>query len=49
MDSISNKAFAAGYFGGGILLVAHLGLLIDVRWLNGQCRHLLWQPQEFGG
>lgn len=28
MDSISNKAFAYGYFGGGILLVAHLGLLI---------------------
>ena len=26
MDSISNKAFAYGYFGGGILLVAHLGL-----------------------
>lgn len=28
MDSISNKAFAYGYLGGGILLVAHLVLLI---------------------
>jgi len=27
MDSISNKAFAYGYLGGGILLVAHLALL----------------------
>ena len=28
MDSISNLAFAYGYFGGGILLVFHLGLLM---------------------
>ena len=28
MDSISNKAFAYGYLGGGLLLVAHLALLI---------------------
>jgi len=30
MDSISNKAFAYGYFGGGILLVVHLGLVMGV-------------------
>ena len=34
MDSISNKAFAYGYFGGGILLVAHLGLLIMTDYAN---------------
>ena len=28
MDSISNKAFAYGYLGGGILLVLHLGILM---------------------
>jgi len=28
MDMISNKAFAYGYFGGGVLLVLHLGLLM---------------------
>ena len=27
MDSISNKAFAAGYLGGGLLLVVHLGMV----------------------
>ena len=30
MDSISNKAFAAGYLGGGLLLVVHLGLVIGL-------------------
>tara|TARA_B100000287_G_scaffold242179_1_gene227644 strand:- start:239 stop:2047 length:1809 start_codon:yes stop_codon:yes gene_type:complete len=30
MDAISNKAFAYGYFGGGILLVVHLGLVMGV-------------------
>ena len=30
MDSISNKAFAYGYFGGGILLVIHLGLVMGI-------------------
>ncbi len=30
MDSISNKAFAYGYFGGGLLLVVHLGLVMGV-------------------
>ena len=34
MDSISNKAFAAGYLGGGLLLVAHLGLLIVTDYAN---------------
>jgi UMF1 family MFS transporter len=34
MDSISNKAFAYGYFGGGLLLVAHLGLLIMTDYAN---------------
>jgi len=35
MDSISNKAFAAGYLGGGILLVVHLGmwLTLDGGWV----------------
>ncbi len=33
MDSISNKAFAAGYLGGGLLLVVHLGLIMG---LSGQ-------------
>jgi len=33
MDSISNKAFAAGYLGGGLLLVVHLALVIG---LEGQ-------------
>ncbi|RAH13899.1 MAG: hypothetical protein CMB20_004080 [Methanobacteriota archaeon] len=28
MDSISNKAFAAGYLGGGLLLVVHLAMVI---------------------
>ena len=32
MDSISNKAFAAGYLGGGLLLVVHLGMVLT---LNG--------------
>ena len=30
MDSISNKAFAAGYLGGGILLVVHLGMVLSL-------------------
>jgi UMF1 family MFS transporter len=30
MDEISNKAFAYGYFGGGLLLVAHLGLILGI-------------------
>ena len=34
MDEISNKAFAYGYFGGGILLVAHLGLLIMTNYAD---------------
>ena len=35
MDAISNKAFAYGYFGGGVLLVAHLGLqTTNRRWLT---------------
>ena len=29
MDAISNKAYAYGYLGGGLLLVAHLGLLFS--------------------
>ena len=35
MDEISNKAFAYGYFGGGLLLVAHLGLVmgVDADWV----------------
>ncbi|MEC8788758.1 MAG: MFS transporter [Candidatus Thermoplasmatota archaeon] len=30
MDSISNKAFAAGYLGGGLLLVVHLGMVLSL-------------------
>ena len=30
MDSISNKAFAAGYLGGGILLVVHLVMVLNL-------------------
>ena len=35
MDSISNKAFAAGYLGGGLLLVVHLGMVLslDGEWV----------------
>ena len=35
MDSISNKAFAAGYLGGGLLLVVHLGMVLtlDGSWV----------------
>jgi len=35
MDSISNKAFAAGYLGGGLLLVVHLGMVqtLDGDWV----------------
>lgn len=35
MDSISNKAFASGYLGGGLLLVVHLAMitLIDGSWV----------------
>ena len=35
MDSISNKAFAAGYLGGGILLVVHLVMVqtLDGSWV----------------
>jgi len=39
MDEISNKAFAYGYFGGGILLVFHLGLVmgVDGDWVIPFC------------
>ena len=39
MDEISNKAFAYGYFGGGLLLVAHLGLVmgVDADWVIPFC------------
>ena len=30
MDSISNKAFAAGYLGGGLLLLVHLGMVLSL-------------------
>ena len=30
MDAISNKAFAYGYLGGGILLVVHLGMVLGL-------------------
>ncbi len=30
MDAISNKAFAAGYLGGGLLLVVHLALVLGL-------------------
>ena len=30
MDAISNKAFAAGYLGGGLLLVVHLGMVLTL-------------------
>ncbi len=30
MDAISNKAFAAGYLGGGLLLVVHLGMVLSL-------------------
>ena len=35
MDSISNKAFAAGYLGGGLLLVVHLAMVmtLDGGWV----------------
>ena len=35
MDSISNKAFAAGYLGGGLLLVVHLAMvmMLDGGWV----------------
>jgi UMF1 family MFS transporter len=35
MDSISNKAFASGYLGGGLLLVVHLAMitLIEGSWV----------------
>ncbi|GIR76215.1 MAG: hypothetical protein CM15mP78_09140 [Candidatus Poseidoniales archaeon] len=36
MDAISNKAFAAGYLGGGLLLVVHLALVLG---LPGQSGH----------
>ncbi len=32
MDSISNKAYAYGYLGGGIILVIHLGLLFSTNF-----------------
>jgi UMF1 family MFS transporter len=39
MDSISNKAFAYGYLGGGLLLVVHLGLVmgVDGDWVIPFC------------
>jgi UMF1 family MFS transporter len=39
MDEISNKAFAYGYFGGGLLLVFHLGLVmgVDGDWVIPFC------------
>ena len=35
MDAISNKAFAAGYLGGGLLLVVHLAMVmtLDGGWV----------------
>ncbi len=39
MDAISNKAYAYGYLGGGILLVIHLGLVMGVsgEWVIPFC------------
>ena len=39
MDEISNKAFAYGYLGGGLLLVVHLGLVMGVNgdWVIPFC------------
>nr|AIF12933.1 major facilitator permease superfamily protein (UMF1) [uncultured marine group II/III euryarchaeote KM3_57_F04] len=39
MDGISNKAYAYGYLGGGILLVIHLGLVMGVsgEWVIPFC------------
>ena len=39
MDEISNKAFAYGYFGGGLLLVVHLALVmsLDGDWVIPFC------------
>jgi len=39
MDGISNKAYAYGYLGGGILLVVHLGLVMGVsgEWVIPFC------------
>jgi len=39
MDSISNKAYAYGYLGGGLLLVVHLGLVMGVEgsWVIPFC------------
>ena len=39
MDSISNKAYAYGYLGGGLLLVFHLGLVMGVEgsWVIPFC------------
>ena len=39
MDGISNKAFAYGYLGGGLLLVVHLGMVMGVsgEWVVPFC------------
>ena len=39
MDEISNKAFAYGYFGGGLLLLVHLGMvmMLDGTWVIPFC------------
>ena len=39
MDEISNKAFAYGYFGGGLLLVVHLGMVMGLEgdWVIPFC------------
>ena len=39
MDEISNKAFAYGYLGGGLLLVAHLGMVMGLEgdWVIPFC------------
>ena len=44
MDSISNKAFAAGYLGGGLLLVVHLGMVQTLEGGLGDsiCHGILW-------
>ena len=34
MDSISNKAFAAGYLGGGLLLVVHLIMVLNLSLIH---------------
>ena len=47
MDSISNKAFAAGYLGGGILLVVHLGMVLSLD--GGWVIPFVMAPLDCGG